>query len=695
MKERFVKLVALFGVSAIFVFSQGMSVLAEGEVAGNTVEETVETEQVEEEATEEETTQEEAVEEEVTEGEAAGEEAAEGEVVEEEATKDEATEGEAVDEEVTIEDAEEEKVPEDVSEAAILEETEEIAAESVQTYSSIAIDVSYGSNNPYAIYVDGGLFQFSPNISVSGADKVYWTYACYKDGVSEAVKEDLFPWSVNEGEECSVHAEVSGLDKSGDYFFELYFYTPEQVDVGRGKIKDGEKPICTHKSLSYSLDAENGTYRVMDDWHEAVSVEGVYWEKLSDMENGCVCIDLRSFESNSGRLTCEAELCKTDGTVVDKFSTMDLTTGSLSFGTNIYYFDRIRESGSGDYIVKVHFYYDGKEIEDKYQETEVLHYDGGHGALDTPQVEWKDEEAGTFQWESILNAGKYEAYIYQVTDSGEIYKTMYIYGAGKTEGALSDFDLNESGQYRLELRACFLGLYYLDSETTQLVFDYKTSSEPEKPDTPEQPSTPSTPSTGGSGSHSSGSGSSGGGSSQSAAAVRDPNAPATSLAVAVPGQAVAPAVVRVIIPAADGTNRNTSLTLENAVAETKNRIVAAASAAASSLEQMIATVQTMMTAPTPHFTQTVAAVAQMKGSNIVINNMGTVKTAAVATDSFGNTIASAGKVKNVTGGALILVMGVHADGTVEYVEGFVDPVTGAVVSVFEETPVTITVLVIA
>ena len=75
--------------------------------------------------------------------------------------------------------------------------------------------------------------------------------------------------------------------------------------------------------------------------------------------------------------------------------------------------------------------------------------------------------------------------------------------------------------------------------------------------------------------------------------------------------------------------------------------------------------------------------------------MGTVKTAATAKDALGNTIASAGVVKNVTSGALIMLMSINADGTIEYVEGIVDPVTGAVMGAFQGTPAVITVLVLA
>ena len=80
---------------------------------------------------------------------------------------------------------------------------------------------------------------------------------------------------------------------------------------------------------------------------------------------------------------------------------------------------------------------------------------------------------------------------------------------------------------------------------------------------------------------------------------------------------------------------------------------------------------------------------------MVVNNCGTVKTAAVVQDATGNTIASAGVIKNVTDKALIMLMSINADGTIEYVEGIVDPVTGAVLGVFQGTPSVITVLVLA
>ncbi len=112
--------------------------------------------------------------------------------------------------------------------------------------------------------------------------------------------------------------------------------------------------------------------------------------------------------------------------------------------------------------------------------------------------------------------------------------------------------------------------------------------------------------------------------------------------------------------------------------------------------QIVAQVSALLTqAPSPVFQQTVEQLAATKGADIAVNNCGTVKTAAVASDALGNNIASAGVVKNVTNGALIMLMGVNADGTIEYVEGIVDPVTGAVLGAFKGVPSVITVLVLA
>lgn len=164
----------------------------------------------------------------------------------------------------------------------------------------------------------------------------------------------------------------------------------------------------------------------------------------------------------------------------------------------------------------------------------------------------------------------------------------------------------------------------------------------------------------------------------------------TTVEKAAPGGRVAANTVSVAVVNADGTVSTTNL---GAVI---NATQAAVTASAVSAPQAVATVQALMTTvPTEFFSKTVEALATMKGSAMVVNNCGTVKTVAVAADALGNNIASAGVIPNVTSGALVMLMSVNADGTVEYVEGVVDPVTGAVLGAFKGVPTTITVLVFA
>lgn len=161
------------------------------------------------------------------------------------------------------------------------------------------------------------------------------------------------------------------------------------------------------------------------------------------------------------------------------------------------------------------------------------------------------------------------------------------------------------------------------------------------------------------------------------------------------GAAITPTAVTVAIPAADGTVK--AITLDKVVESKKTEIASVVSAvAAVPTEQAATTINSILTVQaSDFFSATVQALAEIKGSDMVVNNCGTVKTAAVAKDALGNTIASAGKIKNVTEKALIMLMSVNTDGTIEYVEGIVDPVTGAVVGAFKGTPSVITVLVLA
>lgn len=163
------------------------------------------------------------------------------------------------------------------------------------------------------------------------------------------------------------------------------------------------------------------------------------------------------------------------------------------------------------------------------------------------------------------------------------------------------------------------------------------------------------------------------------------------------GGAIAPKAVTVAIPSADGSVK--AVTLDTVVESKKAevvKVVASLASTAAPTEQIAASVNSILSAPASEtFTATVQALAEIKGSDMVVNNCGTVKTAAVAKDALGNTIASAGKIKNVTSAALIMLMSVNADGTIEYVEGIVDPLTGVVLGAFKGTPSVITVLVLA
>ena len=177
--------------------------------------------------------------------------------------------------------------------------------------------------------------------------------------------------------------------------------------------------------------------------------------------------------------------------------------------------------------------------------------------------------------------------------------------------------------------------------------------------------------------------------SSSSTAAAAPAATATttpSVDKAAPGQVVNTDTVSVAVVAADGSVQTTSLTAYVATAE-KNVIALTATSADAG-----AAVSALMTTPaTPMFQATINAL----NGKAAINNCGTVKTKAVAKDAFGNVIASAGSMtaKGVTSGSLVMLMSVNADGTVEFVEGVVDPVTGEILGAFKGTPKTISVLV--
>ena len=178
--------------------------------------------------------------------------------------------------------------------------------------------------------------------------------------------------------------------------------------------------------------------------------------------------------------------------------------------------------------------------------------------------------------------------------------------------------------------------------------------------------------------------------SNSGSVVVVPTVPAADEVVATlpAGGAITPTKVNVAFTLPNGVVAAVSL---NTVIEDKKAEVAEVFKAPTQTS-----ISAILTTPaSDFFNATVKALAEMKGSEAVVNNCGSVKTVAVAKDALGNTIASAGVVKNVTSGALILLMSINEDGTIEYVEGVVDPVTGAVLGAFDGTPSIITVLVLA
>lgn len=82
------------------------------------------------------------------------------------------------------------------------------------------------------------------------------------------------------------------------------------------------------------------------------------------------------------------------------------------------------------------------------------------------------------------------------------------------------------------------------------------------------------------------------------------------------------------------------------------------------------------------------------GGNIRMVNAGGYKVTALAPGADGSKVASVGTVKGVTKYAFIILISVNEDGTIETVEGTVDPVTLQVMGAFKGTPKTITVSVI-
>ena len=145
--------------------------------------------------------------------------------------------------------------------------------------------------------------------------------------------------------------------------------------------------------------------------------------------------------------------------------------------------------------------------------------------------------------------------------------------------------------------------------------------------------------------------------------------------------------VAVAIRNADGTVSTVNLTQYT---EQTNRSVVAAAVAAVGANPGEA-VSAMMTTPASDlFKATINAL----GGNIRMVNAGGYKVTALAPGADGRKVASVGTVKGVTKYAFVILISVNEDGTVETVEGTVDPVTLKVMGAFKGTPKTITVSVV-
>lgn len=143
--------------------------------------------------------------------------------------------------------------------------------------------------------------------------------------------------------------------------------------------------------------------------------------------------------------------------------------------------------------------------------------------------------------------------------------------------------------------------------------------------------------------------------------------------------------VAVGIKNADGTVSTVNMTQYT---ERNNTAVISAAAEAANPGEAVSA---MMTAPASDvFKATINAL----GGKIRMVNAGGYKITATAPGADGKVVASVGTVKGVTKYAFVLLISVNEDGTVEIVEGTVDPVTLQVMGSFAGTPKVITVSVV-
>lgn len=189
-------------------------------------------------------------------------------------------------------------------------------------------------------------------------------------------------------------------------------------------------------------------------------------------------------------------------------------------------------------------------------------------------------------------------------------------------------------------------------------------------------------------SSSSSSSSSSGSSSESSGSTGSSNSKAPAVTEATKGNVNTDSVVVAVVQP-DGSVSQVNLT--QFTRQVSDTVVTAALSSAASGANPGEAVSAILTSPASDiFKATINAL----GGNIRLVNTGGYQVVASTVDSTGKTVASVGTVKGVTKYAYVILTAVNADGTVEIVEGTVDPVTLQVMGAFSSVPATITVSVI-
>lgn len=189
-------------------------------------------------------------------------------------------------------------------------------------------------------------------------------------------------------------------------------------------------------------------------------------------------------------------------------------------------------------------------------------------------------------------------------------------------------------------------------------------------------------------SSSSSSSSSSGSGSESSGSTGSSNSKAPAVTEATKGNINTDSVVVAVVQP-DGSVSQVNLT--QFTRQVSDTVVTAALSSAASGANPGEAVSAILTSPASDiFKATINAL----GGNIRLVNTGGYQVVASTVDSTGKTVASVGTVKGVTKYAYVILTAVNADGTVEIVEGTVDPVTLQVMGAFSSVPATITVSVI-